>query len=136
MNGLPGLIVEAHDERNEVKFQFAGIDKVVEEEKSKGADENVIYSDGASSKVKLSGMDGITYLGSEIKLPTDAIKTSQKEIDKLKEARDKDPIGFANAQMGGRNMGANVKTSTSFVAAPGGVKKAVFNNPIELPEKK
>lgn len=136
LNGLPGLIIEAHDEKNEVKFQFAGIDKVNEEDKPKETDQTVTLPNGTTGTFKLRGMDGDTYLGSEIKLPTDAIKTSQKEIDKLKAARDKDPVGFANAQMAGRNMGANVRTSTNFVAAPGGAKKFVFNNPIELPEKK
>ncbi|WAC40528.1 GLPGLI family protein [Pedobacter sp. SL55] len=136
LNGLPGLIIEAHDEKNEVKFQFAGIDKVIEEEKPKEAEQTIAMPNGGTGTFKFSGMDSGTYLGSEIKLPTDAVKTTQKEIDKLKEARDKDPQGFINAQMAGRNMGANIKTSTSFVAAPGGAKKMVMNNPIELPEKK
>ncbi len=135
LNGLPGLIVEAHDEKNEVKFQFAGIDKVVAEDKP-NEEQTVTLSNGGTNVLKFGGMDGSTYLGSEIKLPTDAVKTTQKEIDKLKEARDKDPQGFINAQMAGRNMGANIKTSTKFVTAPGGAKKMVMNNPIELPEKK
>ena len=138
LNGLPGLIVEAHDEKNEVKFQFAGIEKIADAAKPKEAEEQIIVGNGGTGTVKLSGMDGISYLGSEIKLPTDAIKTTQKEVDKLKAARDKDPQGFINAQMAGRNMGTNIKTTTSFVSAngSGGIKKVVINNPIELPEKK
>ncbi|RZL68476.1 MAG: GLPGLI family protein [Pedobacter sp.] len=135
LNGLPGLIVEANDERNEVKFQFAGIDKVVEEEKKKP--EQTVTVGGTTSVLKLDGMDGSTYLGSEIKLPVDAVRTTQKEIDKLKAARDKDPQGFINAQMGGRGMTGNmVVAGTKVLTAPAGANKMVLNNPIELPEKK
>ncbi len=138
LNGLPGLIIEAHDEKNEVKFQFAGIDKVGDEEKPKEAEQTVTMPKGATGVIKFGGMDGTTYLGSEIKLPADAIKTSQKEIDKLKEARDKDPQGFMNAQLGSRGISSNmnVVTNSRVIAAPGMGKKMVINNPIELPEKK
>lgn len=138
LNGLPGLIIEAHDDKNEVKFQFAGIDKVNEEEKPKEIEQTVTMANGATGVVKFGGMDGSTYLGSEIKLPTDAVKTTQKEINKLKEARDKDPQGFINAQMAGRGINANVNAvaTRTVIAPPGGAKKIVINNPIELPEKK
>ena len=137
LNGLPGLIIEANDERNEVKFQFAGIDKVIAEEKPEET-QTVTLGSGGPSVLKFGGMDGSAYLGSEIKLPTDAVKTTQKEIDKLKEARDKDPQGFVNAQMAGRGVSGNmvVSSNTKFVPSPGGAKKMAFNNPIELPEKK
>lgn len=136
LNGLPGLIVEAHDEKNEVKFQFAGIEKVAEEDKSKVEEQTVTLGNGATGSVKLKGMDGSTYLGSEIKLPTDAVKTSQKDFDRLKEARDKDPQGFINAQMGANSGNMRVVQGTKFIPSSGDVKKIVFNNPIELPEKK
>lgn len=137
LNGLPGLIVEAHDEKNEVKFQFAGIDKITEEDQPKDTEQTVTMPNGTTGVVKFAGMDGTTYLGNEIKLPTDAIKTTQKEIDKLKAARDKDPQGFVNAQLAGRGMNnVNISTSTRVIAAPSGTKKMVLNNPIELPEKK
>lgn len=138
LNGLPGLIIEAHDEKNEVKFQFAGIDKVVEEEKPKEAEQAVTMANGSTGVIKFAGMDGNSYLGSEIKLPTDAVKTSQKEIDKLKEARDKDPQGFINAQMGANSSNMRVvQGSRTFSSiAPGSAKKFTLNNPIELPEKK
>lgn len=136
LNGLPGLIVEAHDEKNEVKFQFAGIDKVVEEDKPKEEEQTVTLSNGASGSVTLKGIGSPTYLDGEIKLPTDAVKTSQKDFDKLKEARDKDPQGFMNAQMGANSGNMRIVQGTKFTPAPDGVKKIVFNNPIELPEKK
>lgn len=136
LNGLPGLIVEAHDDKNEVKFQFAGIDKVENENKAKDTEQPVTMADGSTGVIKLRGMDGDSYLGAEIKLPTDAIKTTQKEIDKLKEARDKDPQGFMNAQMAARGINSNVNVTSRVITAPGGAKKMVINNPIELPEKK
>jgi GLPGLI family protein len=136
LNGLPGLIIEAHDDKNEVKFQFAGIDKVENETKAKDTEQPVTMANGSTGVIKFGGMDGDSYLGAEIKLPTDAIKTTQKEIDKLKEARDKDPQGFMNAQMAARGINPNVNVTSRVITAPGGAKKMVINNPIELPEKK
>jgi len=139
LNGLPGLIIEAHDEKNEVKFQFAGIDKVTTTEQPKESENAVVMANGSTGIIKFAGMDGsASYLGSEIKLPTDAIRTTQKELDKLKEARDKDPQGFLNAQLASRNTGSSfgVTNTTTRISAPNGGKKIVINNPIELPEKK
>lgn len=136
LNGLPGLIIEANDEKNEVKFQFAGIDKVTETEPAKDNEKPVAMAGGGMGTVKLVGMDGSSYLGSEIKLPTDAVKTTQKELDRLKEARDKDPQGFLNAQLASRNTGGSFNNVTTRVSSSSGGKKIVVNNPIELPEKK
>lgn len=137
LNGLPGLIIEAADQTGTVKFKFAGIDDVKPEETKTATTEGpkiLTPSGSALPMANIMGMDGNSYLGAEIKLPADAIKTSKKDLDKLKEARDKDPQGFMNAQMAsqGIQMGVtrNVRVNTSSE-----VKKIVVNNPIELPEK-
>ncbi len=134
LNGLPGLIIEAYDDKKEVQFQFAGIDKVDETNITATVEEKPI----SGNAVKIMGVDGADfYLGSEIKLPADAIKTSQKEYNKLKEARDKDPQGFLNAQLASSGMGSfKVNANTQIKpASSGGPIKITVNNPIELPEK-
>ncbi|MES2653445.1 MAG: GLPGLI family protein [Bacteroidota bacterium] len=138
LNGLPGLIIEAIDQTGTVKFQFAGIDDVKPEETKAPEKEGpkiLTPGGGAMPMASIMGMDGNSYLGTEIKLPTDAIKTNKKELDKLKAARDKDPQGFMNAQMAaqGVQMGVtrNVRVNTT-----SDVKKIEINNPIELPERK
>ena len=82
---------------------------------------------------------GTTYLGAEVKLPADAVKTTRKELDKLKEARDKDPQGFMNAQMAAQGVtmaaGTSIRRTVGGPAGSGPIK-IVINNPIELPETK
>ncbi|TKC01370.1 GLPGLI family protein [Pedobacter cryotolerans] len=141
LNGLPGLIIEAHDEKKEVLFQFAGIENINEAEIVAAEDKDQKNSTPAGvGTVKIMGLDmGSSYLGNEIKLPADAVKTTRKDLDKLKAARDKDPQGFMNAQMAaqGMNMGGGattVRRSSNFTSSTG--PKNVTNNPIELPETK
>ena len=134
LNGLPGLIVEAYDDKKEVQFLFAGMENVKEEEAitadKKGPE---IVVPGVIGNVKLVGMDlGSPYLGTAIKLPTEAVKTTKKDFDKLKEARDKDPQGFMNAQMAASGVQfGGVRQSGTIRTTP----QNIINNPIELPEK-
>lgn len=140
LNGLPGLIVEAYDEKKEVQFLFAGMENVNKEEAMAAEKEPATNVPGGPGTVKIIGLDaGSPYLASTIKLPTDGIRTTRKELDKLKEARDKDPQGFMNAQMAanGVSFGGSVRTQVR-TSTPTGTSRPlnVINNPIELPEKK
>ena len=137
LNGLPGLIIEAYDDKKEVQFLFAGTEKPGTAAEAEASGHVAGPSGG---RIMLTGMNNSSYLGPEIKLPADGIRTTQKEFDKLKEARDKDPQGFMKAQMAARGMNtANVVIrqappgASVTVSAPRPVQ--VINNPIELPEK-
>jgi GLPGLI family protein len=142
LNGLPGLIVEAYDDKKEVIFTFAGFENVIADQT--GTEEQkapVIQTPNGTGMVKMFGMDNNTsYLGAEIKLPSDAIKSSRKDLDKLKEARDKDPQGFMNAQMAanGIQMAVGQRSVVRTATVPNGtaIVSNVINNPIELPETK
>lgn len=136
LNGLPGLIIEAYDDKREVKFEFDGLENVTQSITNGSALENKSNVEPAGSNVKVIGMDAsAAYLGSEISLPLDGIKTSQKDLDKLKKARDKDPQGFMQAQTAGSGIYGSIKIN-SLTKNPGASKKSPINNPIELPERK
>ena len=132
LNGLPGLIIEAYDEKKEVQFQFAGMETVPADAQKEVESSAPQLSTPSGGVVRLMAADtGASYLGAEIKVPADAIKTTKKELEKLKEARDKDPQGFMNAQLA--SSGVKLNGPISFQSAgPGAVKKNPINNPIEL----
>ncbi len=139
LNGLPGLIVEAYDDKKEVKFTFAGLENVKDDasQANSGDDVKITAPNGGVGVVKMVGIDtGTSYLGPEIKLPADAIKTTKKELDKLKEGKDKDPQGFMQAQMAASGMQGSFRQNTAPRPTGGTIIKVDVNNPIELPEKK
>lgn len=137
LNGLPGLIVEAVDETETVRFQFAGIENINPQETKAPEKESskIMRSNGEFETTTIIGLGIDSYLGAEIKLPANAIKTSKKELDKLKAAREKDPQGFINAQMAAQG-GSMSSVTTSSYAGGKPATKINLNNPIELPEKK
>jgi len=117
LNGLPGLILEASDSKQEVIFKFAGFEDI-------SATKQNIFPAADDIRVKL------------------------EDIERLKDARKKDPGGFARSMQGSgqakrdNGMGMGMSdfdpsriASINVKGYNGNVSKAI-NNPIELPEKK
>jgi len=131
LNGLPGVIVDARDAKNEVVFKFDGVEDV-----SKAPQATAGTNAQPAGGLPLFGVDdGDPNM---IKLPTDAIKTTDKEFLNLRAAMQKDPDAFANSASagfgGGGPGGGNGGQQQVFKIKVG--PQAVINNPIELPEKK
>ena len=132
LSGLPGLIVEAHDTKNEVIFKFDGIDPITKADKAVKDDEPQIAG------IKMITVNGGNDVDdpSVIALPDNGVKTTEKELANLKEARRKDPTAFMQAQMAGSGMpvmrGAPIRSDSFKVQlAP----PPVINNPVELSDK-
>jgi len=125
LNGLPGVIVDARDTKNEVIFQFDGVEKAVP---------TPAYNGPADTDLPpiLRGLNDDQNL---IQPPAKAIKATQQEFDKLKETMQKDPQAFAQAIMAG-NRADGVKMDNIRVPKGPAPRGPVMNNPIELPEKK
>lgn len=104
LKALPGLIIEAYEENKRIYFQFAGIENAKEGDHLRISD--VTKKPGAGpgdyNAIDVSiGLDvGSAYFENIIKLPRNAIKTTRKELDKLKAAFQKDPKGFRKAKYG------------------------------------
>jgi len=132
LNGLPGVIVEAYDVKNEVRFAFDGI------EKARMIDQSVAQASDNQVRMPppLPGTEDDLSDPTIIKLPEHATKTTEQEFARLREAARKDPSAFAQGMMasqGGDMAGDNGhKMNVEVKAAPA----PVINNPIELPEKK
>lgn len=134
LNGLPGLILEAYDQNKEVMFKFDSMEEATPQIKA-------VATETPGPPIKMFGLDD----GADpniIAVPADAVKTTQKEFDKLREAMRKDPQGFSRSVMnGGGGGGAPVSDgpgrgpvrSMNIISVGGGAQ--VINNPIELPEK-
>lgn len=104
LQGLPGLILEAFDDQKTIQFQFAGFEKAKEGDFARAND--IRKSSGDSSAINtvdvMLGLDVAgAYFENNLSLPTyRTIKTTRKELDKLKEAYAKDPKGFMKTQFG------------------------------------
>lgn len=118
LNSLPGLIIEAYDEKKEVQFQIAELDNLKKENLT------------AEQAAKLKIYERNVFFGTEIALQTDAKKTTRAEFDKVYEVYSKDPIGFISAESGRPRNQIFMGVSTT------GESHKIINNPIELPEKK
>ena len=128
LNGLPGVIVEAHDTKNEVVFKFNGVEKTVPSP-AKGQS-----TGGATDENDLPPiLRGLNDDPNVIETPARLTKTSQKEFDKLRAAMEKDPAAFAQAINAANSREGGPKMDHVVVGPKG--KGPVFNNPMELPEK-
>lgn len=129
LNGLPGVIVDAHDAKKEVVFKFDGVEKAVPTPKSQEA---------IDEKDQLPILQGLNDDMNLIAPPARTIRTTQAEFDKLQAAMKKDPNAFAQAMMAGQraNQGDGPKPDMIKIKAGPGNQGPVINNPIELPEKK
>ena len=107
LNGLPGLIIEAYDDKKEVIFQLAKFDNLKNEEAIKTFAPSF-------------------YFGSEIKAVPDTKATTRADFNKLMEAYKKDPKGFSAAAIG--VSVSNIRTGMPM----NGIVHNVINNPIEL----
>jgi GLPGLI family protein len=127
LNGLPGVIVDAHDTKNEVIFQFDGVEKAFFAEVKPIVGANVAEKDVPPI---LRGLDDNPNI---IAPPARAIKATQKEYDKLQAGMQKNPNALSQGMVAAD--GAGVQGDHVIVkGVPGGPAKNV--NPIELPEKK
>lgn len=142
LNGLPGLIVEAYDTNKEVVFKFDGMDEVVKSDKP--AETAPAPGMGPVTMIRMGG-DDPNADPNLISLPTDAVRTTEKEFVKLQEAMKKDPQAFMaamggkmgmSAPTGGGGGGAGPIRSMTVVSGGPGSTSVVINNPLELPEKK
>lgn len=130
LNGLPGVIVDARDTKNEVVFAFNGVEKTVPTPKGQSVGGN---TDEKDLPPVLQGLNDDPNL---IQLPPRVIKTTQKEFDKLRAAMEKDPYAFAQAINAAIDQGDGPKNDHVMIAPRGkGDPGPVMNNPIELPEK-
>jgi len=143
LNGLPGLIVDAHDVKNEVIFKFDGIEEVT---KAAKVDAGPDIQAPGGGKVMMFGMGDSNADPNLIAVPTTGIKTTEKEYLNLVDAMRKDPDAFLQSAMAGMRGpgGGDVHVLRNGEAAtPGGANikmkvgpQPVINNPIELPEGK
>jgi GLPGLI family protein len=128
LNGLPGVIVDAHDTKNEVVFTFDGVEKTVPSPpKGQSITGN---TDEKDLPPILRGLNDDPNL---IEPPARLIKTTQKEFDKLRAAMEKDPAAYAQAINTATSQSDGPKTDHLMIAPEG--TGPVINNPIELPEK-
>lgn len=135
LNGLPGAILQAADAKNEVVFKFDGTDQV----------DTSVKPAAQTDSGPMMGMKVVVFGGADngnvpdymIALPEKGIRSTEKELTRLKEMRDKDPQAFMQSAIAGSGMvGPNGQAPILKVQSAPNSVKPVNNNPIELNDKK
>jgi GLPGLI family protein len=133
LNGLPGVIVDARDTKNEVVFAFDGVEKTFP------PTPDVKSADGSTDDKDLPPiLRGLNDNPNIIQPPARLTRTTQKEFDKLHATMEKDPAAFAQALNAASDQGNGPKQDHIMVKGPPKGSRPpgfVTNNPIELPEK-
>jgi hypothetical protein len=111
-------------------FKFDGVEKAVFSEVRPIAGADVAEKDVPPI---LRGLDDNLNL---ITPPARAIKTTQKEFDKLKETMRKDPQAYVQAVNASQHASGDAKMDQVLVKGVPDPTGHMINNPIELPEKK
>ncbi|MFI5160610.1 MAG: GLPGLI family protein [Sphingobacteriales bacterium] len=128
LNGLPGVIVDARDAKNEVVFQFDGVEKAIPTPPKTGP----AVAEKDMPPIIRDLDDDMNLIGT----PPRTIKTTQKEFDKLQESMRKNPQAFAQALEAGNRASGDAPMDHIMVRPGPAPRGPVINNPIELPEKK
>ncbi|MBS1522096.1 MAG: GLPGLI family protein [Bacteroidetes bacterium] len=128
LNGLPGVIVDARDAKNEVVFQFDGVEKAVPTPPKTGP----AVAEKDMPPIIRDLDDDMNLIGT----PPRTIKTTQKEFDKLQESMRKNPQAFAQAVEAGNRASGDAPMDHIMIKKGPAPMGPVINNPIELPEKK
>jgi len=129
LNGLPGVIVDARDAKSEVVFKFDGVEKATPTPPKSGP----AVAEKDQPPILRDLNDDMNLIA-----PSDrAIKTTQKDFDKLHGAMKKDPQAFAQGLMASQRASGDAPMDHIVVkGVPDGPMGPALNNPIELPEKK
>lgn len=131
LNGLPGVIVDAHDTKNEVVFKFDGVEKVAYVPAEKKQEQAPPPADKRMATI----MTELDEDPSLIQPPAKGTKTTDAEFAHMQDMLHKDPDAFAamlNASQSNNGPGDGPKPDHIRIKVGPG---PVINNPIELPEK-
>ncbi len=128
LSGLPGVIVDARDAKNEVVFKFDGVEKANLTPPKSGP----AVAENDMPPILRDLDDDMNLIGT----PPRTIKTTQKEFDKLQTSMKKNPQAFAQAIEAGNRVSGDASMDHIMIKAGPAPKGPEINNPIELPEKK
>jgi len=124
LNGLPGVIVEAFDAKKEVVFKFDRVEKAV-----LGASKPIKDRHGRIVTPLDDDADGAD--SNIIQVPTNGIKTTDKEFTRLQNAMHKDPNVLAQTMKATAQNNGGPKPDIDMKVGA----RPILNNPIELQEK-